>query len=329
MTAISWVPPYRHFSANSTVEKITKILDSIFSNIATLDLTQTADTGQYVLGDVNAYGSLPASGGVLAYRLYRLDDALVAELPLYIKLEITATYGTGKATTGYALGSRVTVGTDTNGLGNISSNSLSATTQIGFANESTYAEGYSPPKQSFASTNVDKGFFGVIYNPGINSGDSYGANANFAQIGFFIERIPNADGTPSTMGYTLWGQTIIQQLSAAYNPNGNLSGVAMMRGQTRLLDTGTTIDNTFGAPYFPQTAMVGADLLVNHLYHSTPLPIRSTCLTAIRRGVIGSGSQFEINTYGTEMLNFVTVDAGEAGLRPTHYANTNPAFIFE
>lgn len=329
MTAISWIPSIRNLSINYTAAQITEMLDTFFGNLNSLDLLQTTDTGQYITGDQSFYENLPAAGGTLAYRVYRLEDALVNELPLYIKVEMLAGFGSGKTTTGYALGSKITVGTATNGAGGITDNALTTQTLIGYAHRDTYPTTVTP-KQSFASTNPNKGFFGVIYNPGVNSGNTYGSFSNYAQFAFFIERIPNADGTPSIKGFTLWGQNINHDHNQDYfNPNGNLQNVATLISKTRLVDSNTTLENTQGGPYFPQTSFIGSDLLVNHLYHSTPLPVRATCMGAIRRGVIASGAQLEVNTYGEELINFVSVDAGETALRPTHYVDTNLIFSFQ
>lgn len=78
-----------------------------------MGLVQTSDTGQ---ADFSTLAK-PTSGNTMAgYRMYRFNDSLQGTAPVFVKLEV----GTGSSAT-TTFGSRVTVGSSTNGAGTISS----------------------------------------------------------------------------------------------------------------------------------------------------------------------------------------------------------------
>lgn len=326
MTAISWIPPgpatiLIDTATGNRINELKAITDDFFTRLETLDVTQTMDTGQYVLG-TDKYTALGANGsgivGSLGYRIYRIDDDLAADYPIYIKIELQA--GAGLKGYGYSIGSTITVGTSTSGTGAVTGKTASFTNAVQYSNtRSSIPAAY----QSFACSVPGAGFLGVVYAPGTH----YPERPHiFSPVAFFVERIPNSDGTPSTLGYSLMGINTVYVSGNAYGGVNSYPNVPVMEIRT-VLFSGDTYANTAGVPYFQQGAIM-PEILIQHAYHSTPSPVRSACVGGIKMPAVSKGSQFETSLYGTAPKNFMCLD-GTASLRLTSQANIAPFFLFE
>lgn len=321
MTALSWFPPDSSIIRSSlqVPANVNIWLDDFFSKLNQLDLTQTADTGQYVIGTTNTYVNLPDAGGSLGYQIFRLNDEFSSNYPLYIKIQLNAL--AGNKTNGYTIGSTITVGTTTDGSGNIINNAVSHTIQCGYP----YAKNlYNASYQSFATSIPQKGFIAIIFNSGIQE-PTY--NMRFAPIAFCIERIPNDDGTPSNSGFTLFSSGLNYLQNNAVNSDGNFGNVGVCISKTAIFSGNKVFEQQVGAPYFPQSSLVNG-ALINHFYHSTPLPIRSSCVGSVLSGKLGKGTQFAATIYGSTPTNFIVMD-GFCAFRPMSIANANLVFAFE
>ena len=321
MTAISWFPPNTYIaSASVQVPADVNIwLNDFFTHLNALDWTQTADTGQYIIGSTNAYSNLATNGGPLAYQIYRFNDQFSSTYPLYVKVQLEAQFG--NKTTGFTIGSTITVGTATDGAGNITTNAVSQGIGAGYpATRDVIAASY----QSFATTIPDRGFICIIFNAG-RQHQVY--DMKYAPVAFCIERIPNDDGTPSNKGFSLFCSGLNYNSNNPVNNDGNFGNVNVCFAKTMVFTTNQTYTYQVGVPYFPQTTFVSG-ALINHFYHSTPMPIRSSCVGAILSGRLGKGTQFTATIYGNTPTNFIAMD-GFCAFRPMSIANTNLVFAFE
>ncbi|MFW2076580.1 hypothetical protein ACG94X_02450 [Acinetobacter sp. ULE_I010] len=284
-----------------------------------MDLTQTADTGQYVLGTTNTYANLPNDGGTLAFQIYRLNDEFISTNPLFVKVQLNATQGF-KAV-GFTIGSTITVGTATDGLGNITNNSVSHTVICGYPYTKDF---FNAAYQSFATTIPPKGFFAVVFNAGLQE-PPY--DMRFAPVAFCIERIPNEDGSPSNTGFTLFSSGLNYTNNSSVNSNGAFGNVNVCVSKTVRFSDSKTFEHAFGAPFFAQSSFVDG-ALINHFYHTTPMPIRSSCVGSILANKLGKGTQFAATVYGNTPTNFIVMD-GFCAFRPTSIVNANLVFAFE
>lgn len=329
MTAFSWVPPdtYIHQTNSGQTTNLTmmQFMDDFFAKMDMLDWTQTADTGQYVFGTDNLYTSLPDAqsiGASLGFRIYRLDDSLATTFPIYVRVELTR--GAGTKTTGVRIGSRITVGTATNGSGVVSGGIAAVDCYAGYSLNGSGTSFPARSYQSFACSAPENGFVGVVFNAGRQD---HAYDMWFAPVCFFVERIPNPDGTPSDKGFSLF------ILNASFNSNNNFNNsgasytnVGNAKAYTYVYEEDKTYSHTDGIPYFPQTTLFTNKTLLNHFYHSTPGPVRSRCLVALPNSKLGKGSQFEAVTYGATSENFITMDR-ECAFKP--YGSLVVAFKFE
>lgn len=323
MTAISWMPPSSNIvqSSSQVPENVDAWLSSFYSKMDELDWALTADTGQYVIGTTTTYANLPSGGGSFANRIYRFNDA-VSTKPLYIKLEFSAELGSKAG--GFSVAGIVTVGTATDGSGNFIGKRLTQKVYAGW-NSTIYAHVAS--YQSYASTNIDYGCIALIFNPGINANN--GSQAIYAPFAFVIERVPNADGTPSDLGVSLFtSSAALNTTGYTYNAGGLWNNVTVYSAKTLMFEANTIYEHTAGVPYFPQTTMLVEDVLINHAYHSTPLPIRSGCFGSVLRTKVNAGTQFGFIPYGNTERNFLAVSSYSA-FRPTSIGDLIPIILFE
>lgn len=318
MTVLSWLPvplDFRGTTSAGSRENAIAGLDDLFTKLDQLDWTKTADIGQYPIGGDAGIDYINASvNTVLAYRMYRLSDVLTTTHPIYIKIWISVGWKAWTTNGGIFPKFNITVGTATDGTGNF----VGATTSGYFAigTGATYSSNQYAPVgfQSFAASSHDKGFVGICFNAGKRGFIvTSPANQMFSDLGFFIERIPNPDGTPSTKGYTLFTpeQSIVRSSSESYGH----TEASIMVAKTHLFDGGVTYVANQGMPVFPQT-FVSPDYLVNHFYHSTPNPVRSAALAAVKVVGLGAGAQFKTHVYGGVDSNFIVLPDEAKNLRP-------------
>lgn len=303
MTAISWIPPRSTIgsAATETALEVNAWVSDFFNRMNTLDLIQTSDTGQYVPGTTDCYTSLASNGGELAYQVYRLNDVHSATHPLYIKLHFSAV--TGTKTNGFSISGTVTVGTATNGSGDFIGATLSKQVYSGY---NVSGAGRMGGNISFACTNSSRGFFALVFNAG---GQSPAYDQRYAPFSFCIDRIPNPDGSPSTDGFSLYSTNLTYNSNNPVNNNANsYNNVGVCSQQTLMFEGSKIYSHGYGVPVFGQGAVISPDILVNHFYHTTPLPVRSANVAAIPAGVLGKGVQLSVIPYGSTPVNFISMD---------------------
>ena len=318
-----WFPPAAGFPRNTTTAAVSAWIEDLRQTLIGCGLVQTADTGQF---DSSTFawsdkGELGGSSVEVTYLMFRFDDALQASSPIFIRIGMRACFG--RSNTGYSLCGNVTVGRATNGAGSITGSSANIQTAIGYSNDRSYPAGTS--YQSFASYSKSKGFAGLVYNAGMNN---FCYTMSFSPIAFFIERVPDATGAPTADGFTVWGnnQTFnyYGDLCSAdtYNSVRNMAGITLMANG---FNSGESLNTV---PYFSASDLISGDVFALHAYHSTPKPVRSNGLCAIRHS-ISKGTEFDLHVYGTESSRFVAMDF-TCALRPC-MADTRAkvAFLFE
>jgi hypothetical protein len=122
-------------AGNITSDATFRTLGSSISNaIAAVNIVKTSDTGQVNWTTVTK----PASANVVAgYEIWKFNDALQATYPVYIKIE----YGTGGNDASF-YGLWITVGTGTDGAGNLTGNKSNRHYLYGNGNESATRASY-------------------------------------------------------------------------------------------------------------------------------------------------------------------------------------------
>lgn len=317
-----WFPPAAGFPLNTTTAAVSAWIEDLRQTLIGCGLVQTADTRQF---DSSTFvwatqGDRANSSVEVTYLMFRFDDALQASAPIFIRIGMLACFG--DSSKGYALGGAVTVGRATNGAGVITGTSATVKTTVGYSTND-YASGQS--YQSFASCSKNKGFAGLVFNAG-NHSPTY--DMRFSQIAFFVERVPDATGAPTADGFTLWGNNQIFCQNFGFCSSGTYNQVRVMAGTTLMANGFNSGESLNTIPYFSASDLISGDVFALHAYHSTPYPVRSNGLCAIRQN-ISKGTEFDLSVYGTGVSRFVAMDY-TCALRPCS-ADTRAevAFLFE
>jgi hypothetical protein len=172
MTLSSWTT-----SPNFTSDALWRTeIASINSALSAVGLVQTSDTGQYAGTE-----SRPSTNTAGPYTIWKFNDGNQATYPCFIKIE----YGTGAAASSMSFW--VTVGTSTDGAGNLGS---VKTTRTQFAQQATSASSYT----SGVSGSSSRCTLGWCINSTTNQA-----------IWFTIERIQNSSGSDTTTGLVIVG----------------------------------------------------------------------------------------------------------------------------
>lgn len=224
----------------------------------------------------------------------------------------------GLAASGYLPVLRVTVGTGSDGVGNITG----PTAQLRNNNGSTSGAYFLASAQSWASYSTAKGFFGIVFNPMnfINSGTQYGT------LSFFIERIPDSSGAPTDQGFTLWRNSTAATSATGSDYSGNdpMDGITVMTPAGSTYASGKT-----SIPYFASMSFYPVDQFMIPAYHLTPAPVRANGLVMMKKSVVTRGSEIDAVNYGVTNSHYVVMDEFTT-LRPNP-VNTEGviAFLFE
>ena len=318
-----WFPPAVGFPRNTTTAAVSAWVEDLRQTLIGCGLVQTADTGQFDSSTFvwSSKGDQYNSSVEVTYLMFRFDDALQASAPIFVRIGILACFG--NASIGYALGGKVDVGSSTNGSGTITGTSATVQTAIGYCLDSDYTSGRS--YQSFASYSKNKGFAGLVFNAGKHDSEY---TMYFSPIAFFIERVPDATGAPTADGFTVWGNNQIYNYNSGFCSSDTYGNVRVMAGTTLMANGFNSGESLNTVPYFSASDLVSGDVFVLHAYHSTPKPVRSNGLCAVRHGV-SKGTEFDLHVYGTESSRFVAMDF-TCALRPCA-ADTRAkvAFLFE
>lgn len=167
--------------SNNTQANFNAWAQWIHDRLAAFGLIQTADTGQLANPIVAA---VPAGNTPAGYEIWRLNDALQATKPVFIKIE----YGTGGASAPVGMGVWITIGTGSNGAGSLTG---ALTFRI-----SGLINGYiTAPQNLYASGDASRFCFALGSDPIVPNNQNY--------IYFGVERTKNADGTDSVEGAIL------------------------------------------------------------------------------------------------------------------------------
>lgn len=300
MTTKVWIPTAPvGYTATSTNAQQAAWIEDFRQSLIDIGLVQTADAGQFTVGTYTTVSagtnSTAGSYDIDAYFIFRFNDALQATAPIFIKVEICK--GVGSPANGYAVVLRVTVGTGSDGAGNITGPTALIRNNHGSAS-SAFALVYN---QSWASYSASAGFLGMVYcgGSGVSSGTMYNS------ISFFVERIPDANGEPTAQGFTLWRDPTLQTSRSGLD----YTSVDPINGITVLTPSGVTYaSGGTSIPYFATMNFYPVDQFMIPAYHLTPSPVRSAGLAMVKKGVV---------TLGTE------IDAVNYGVTPTHYVVMN------
>lgn len=168
-----------------------KWVQGIHDAFAACGWVQTADTGQAVISSLTVPTSTSASAG---YEIWRLDDELQAEAPLFVKIE----FGRGVGSPGDYPDAWVTVGQSSNGSGVIG-NVLAAREQFAWQGSAT---GSATEITGYASG--DGHSICLVPWPGFVA-----SRASWCLV---IERSRSSDGTPTTDGFLIvsgWTVTVV------------------------------------------------------------------------------------------------------------------------
>jgi hypothetical protein len=196
-----------HFRANASF-----IHDLL---VTTGGWVQTSDTGQIDLTTVNKPGSTNTKAG---YAIYRMDDALQATVPLFLKIY----YGTARAAT--AFGIWFSLATSSNGSGTLNGTVYVNNDAIGTPTCAATAAATVGTIECYGSADTSRAVFEMFDH------DSTGA----VQLRFLLERSRSTIGAATSDGFILvwsslssWNKQ--QFIPAAGSPPVAETGVAYIQ----------------------------------------------------------------------------------------------------
>lgn len=338
MTAKTWIPanPIGLPSAADTAF-VRAWIEEFRQAMLDIGLVQAGDTGQFDVGTFSYSHPGGSSTPVeFTYLMFALSDDLHNKAPIYIRVGFfQAGYGAG-AINGRAVISEVAAGVETDGVGGfVGLSTAKVRTGPYTSSPSGWLPQYnlSAQNQSFACRNTEKGFLGVVLSPG--SRFCTQLDQRYAPVCFFIERVPDEFGNPTTDGFTLWASPTSQNTSTATDIGNSQGypGITTATAQTVMTSTGFVSGaRSHSVPYNDASSILTADgdIYLNHAYHITPHPVRSVGLAAIASGHgISHGTQLEFTPYGTEPSNFVAINWTPAFRLCAATTNANPVLLFE
>jgi hypothetical protein len=325
MTAKIWTPPAIGFPSGATGQQVIDWIENFRQAMLEIGLVQTADTGQFDPATF-VYTPPTAADVVITYLMFAFDDALQATAPIFIKVTIYATrrHGTGNYT-----GGLVTVGSQTDGAGNVTgSDAVVFTTNIGTTSTTTSTmPGWSPGNPSYASYSKEKGFAGCMFSPGMNGFSTQ----YFPIVGFLVERIPDESGTPTERGITIFGSDLITNSTTNVSNTPDFPNAPVMFGATVLFGD-RVYKHQHPVPFFPSNTInvspANADVYFMPGYHFTPEPIRANGFGAIARS-LPKGTEFDVLVYGVDPSRFISMDYTTAWRPCAASVDAYAAFLFE
>lgn len=316
MTAKTWLSPPVGFQKDATTTTVVAWVENFRQAMLDIGLIQTNDSGQF---DKNTF-SYVSVAREQTYLMFAFDDPLQETYPIYIRIGINSYT---KVDDGMCVGSSIAVGSKTDGNGEITKDTIAFSRNIAHYYGGV-TQGYS--NQSYASFSKDKGFVGVVFNAGrMNFPNTI---HYYSPISFFVERIPEFDGTPGSKGFTVWGcdQTGVQ--GGGYNMTQNFDFVNVLTSWTKIFD-GPLFSGNDSIPFYQSSMFLMPEVFAMHAFHTTPLPVRANGIVAIPTGRLTKGAEFDLNVYGVDEANFVATNF-ESALRPCSASvSAVLAFLFE
>lgn len=272
----TWTPPSIPLRDNLPAWKA--ICNDISNHMILAGLVQTSDSGQL---DIDAVSALPVDGAWSGYRMYRFNDLMQSQYPIFIKLEFGCGYE------GLTLGNSshrsrtinivVSVGLATDGAGNFTSISSVRTampqSSIGGTATVFITTQLTSTGTSYISYNEDKGFFGFVYGAGsrnkpfsnATSGAYYGSS-----FALFVQRTLDGNGNPDNRGVSVLCPRL-QYTSNSGNPW--VAGTVMTPNPiTHYILTDTAVENNILMPVIGMTGsrLYGTEAGLQPIYTATP-----------------------------------------------------------
>jgi hypothetical protein len=276
MATSTWVSAARNWLSDNTGAQYKELSEKL----AAIGLVKTADTGQINWATVSFN---PTTGNQVAgYEIWRFNDALQSSFPIFFKLE----YGTSTVGSSASWADcdqiTVTVGTGSNGSGDI--------TDI-FSARQCFSGSY------FSSNDTNDtgqrtsylchlpGYLGLGYKT---------LSGNNASSGLVIGRMPDANGAPTANG--------------AYVYSGNRDNAALSIGMTN----GAGLNYAVGSaamcfvPANYSQAIGGVTQVFPH-YVVDPMPKVLHTICTVNNGEVGAGTVFDATLVGTTTRTYVSI----------------------
>lgn len=325
MTAQVWMAPPVSWIVSDAETRAW--IQDLHNRIIGLGLVQTNDTGQIdplTVAKPTTGGGGQTTYNDVGYLMYRFDDDLQSELPIFIKITLVKK---GMLPSTIAVGSRVQIGTGTNGSGALTG---SVTTEMvhapGYWDTSTYAP-VAAAGLCRASHSKERGFFGLSYSPARYGG---GIEVHYAPICFAVSRTQDESGAPTAEGATLWAADGVGGGGSQFNtPGSPYMGVFAGYAQTISLSGTPPGRSRLTFPYLELPDAIGSQVPVQRTYHRSPAPSPCYNLVMYPRAAMPEGQEFALMSGGVAESNFVTLGTQCAWQPSPHTTAWAIAMLFE
>lgn len=238
-------------------------------------------------------GARPGANTEQGYAVYRLNDALNATAPIFLRFG----FGTATQVTGPRL--QLTTGTSTNGSGVLGGTALSTASNIHPSNGGSGTT-VDTARQSYAC--AAEGFFGLFFKHTANNGS------------FFICRTCTALGVPDARGSLAhWG------VGTSNNVNKRQAFRYESPAEAYLLQ-GTTSRAMLGfMPMLDNSSVIGPDIQAAVGWTKVPDTVPLFGVAGVLSGEINVGNTFSFTPVGSTARTFITL--------PNEAANFDAALL--
>lgn len=205
--AQKWLMPYAPVNATAAptdaLANWVALWEDFDSHMIAAGMVQSGDVGQL---DFSTLASIGTVNTDLGYKIYAFDDALQSTMPIYVKVVFCNQQIGGNAPYPAYPVMKVSVGSATDGAGNLTTTLMS----VSYPTVQNISGTVTPKPSSPCAIcyNETVGFFGYVYGNGLWNYDQ-------TQFYLFIQRDVDNFGVPVDTGYTVYSPS--STLPVAYN----------------------------------------------------------------------------------------------------------------
>ncbi len=290
-------------SSFTTTAKLNAWALALSTAIKAVGLTQTADTGQVTWGAIAHPG---ATNTKVGYEVYRFNDSIQSASPIYFRLD----YGTGSATSGANPCTWLTVGTGSDGAGNITG--TAAGMAVAQANTAATASTNTATTVG-ASYSTTAGALTILAGQYTASGGTSGA--------WVIGRSCDTSGNPTSAATVVYRNISASASTATWTIVGNLLSPA----------TNYASRNVGAANFSPSVAITaGTTVAVHKNYVIAPTPIPTLAAITVNAADALQWSTLTVAPFGSTTHKYLVLGGAFApGFDSQASANSVGCLIWE
>ncbi|WEE79468.1 hypothetical protein LZ683_08945 [Comamonas testosteroni] len=254
-------------------------ITALYNNLVACGLIQTADGGQL---DPSTIASVPASGGYFGYWVFRFNDSMQSNKPVFIKFAPFIGSHGGANSGGVA----VTVGTGTDGSGNITG---ASTGEMNYFNSTAGAQRVEATVSTPSYAIHGEGHFTLCAHANVRKNDYN----TFCMSFLSITRTLDAQGKPTADGL------IVRRPWTSYDNNSVIAPKNLICHKA-LLGVSVGNWNSLLTPWIggQAAASAGGNTQIQRTYYLDPTIKPDQALVLYWNAAVTTGDEFEVAVDG-------------------------------